>query len=132
MQLEVFVFNDPWIIYIILLAVGLEEVIFRSFLSTNGMKLIHWFMDHITRADFYIWIFPLFFFFTHIIVYGISIDSIVLSASMAIQIHMFGFLLVLHEKRNYYKQIFPRIRKRIKESTIRISEPHYFNLEWMI
>lgn len=120
-------------VYLIIIATFLEELTFGFFIRKRGRNLIDWIIKHYTWQDQLVWFNPLIFFVSHILVYGFTIDNILMSGSFAFQLHIISQLIVLHNaKRNYERNVLPKIRKRIKEHTIVVSKPHYSKLEWML
>ena len=115
---------------LIILAAALSEtMIFGFFLNDRGIKVVNWIIKRFTTKDFFIWIMPIFFFVSHILVYGFTLDNIMLTWTFTLTFHI---LMVVYFTNIDRTDMINRLRKRIKESTIRVSEPHYFNLEWML
>ena len=95
-------------------------------------NLFNWIITNFTWQDVLVWINPVFFFVFHILVYGMTVDNIVLSGSYALQLHIISQVIVLYEARKSYERKIPMILKRIKERTIVVDVPHYSSLEWML
>lgn len=123
---------ESQIILIVLGIVILEEATFGFFVSQRGSRLIKWIIEHLTWQDFMVWFMPLIFFVSHVFVYGFSIENIFLSGYFAMVLHVVSMLYVIKTAEAHYRNILPRLRKRLKERIIRVSEPHYVNLEWMM
>ena len=121
------------VVYLIIIATVIEELTIGFFTGSKGRKLVDWIINNLTWQDCIVWVNPLIFFIFHLLVYGLSIDNIIMSGNFALQLHIVTQLLVLHNaKRNFERNLLPRIRKRIKEHTIVVSEPHYSKLEWLM
>lgn len=120
------------IVTIVILAAIVEELILGFSLGKYGRRLIDWIVANLTWQDIFVWINPVFFFVSHILVYGITIDNIILSGTYSLQLHIISQVIVLFQAKKNFERNLPMIRKRIKEKTIVVGDPDYSSMEWML